>query len=68
MKEKSYNQSDYMALQLMEIENFRFSLSQQSQKDISFHEAALLWVSQGYADEFKDDYIMMRDFIEPAIA
>lgn len=68
MKAKSYNQSDYMALQLMEIENFRFSLSQQSKKDISFQEASLLWVWQGYAEEFKDDYVIMRDFIEPAIA
>ena len=68
MKESEYRQSDYMALQLMEIENFRVCLSHQSQKSISFNEAALLWVSQGYADEFKADYSTIRDQIEPAIA
>ncbi|MFQ5752290.1 MAG: hypothetical protein ACE5HI_09860 [bacterium] len=68
MNDKKFKQSDYMSLQLMEIESFRMSLSQQSQEHISFHEAVMLWIAQGYAEEFKAEYFIKRDKIEPAIA
>lgn len=68
MKEKKFNQSDYMALQLMEIESFRRHLAQQSQEPITFQEAVMLWVSEGFAEEFKSEFPLKRDEIEPALA
>ena len=66
-KEKS-KQSDYMALQLMEIESFRRSLSYESVEPITFQEAVMLWVSEGLADEFKSAYPLKRGQVEPALA
>ncbi len=68
MEQKNFKQSDYMSLQLMEIESFRVSLSQQSKEHISFYEAVMLWVAQGYAEEFQAGYPLKREIIEPAIA
>jgi len=53
MNAKKNNQSDYMSLQLMKIEQLRISLSQQSHDTITFNEAAMLWFSQGHADIFR---------------
>jgi len=68
MHKKKVNQSDYMSLQLMEIENFRMSLSYEGQAIISFQEATMLWFSEGRADKFKADYPMMRETMKPATA
>ena len=62
------NQSDYMALQLMEIESFRRSLSLHSDEQISLQEAIMLWVSEGYAEKFRLGYRVKRNRIEPALA
>ena len=53
MSAKGVNQADYMSLQLMEIEQLRINLSQQSHDKITFNEAAMLWFSQGRADIFR---------------
>jgi len=68
MTTDEFKQSDYMALQLMEIEDFRLVLSRQSDGTISFQEAIMLWISEGYADEFRDDYLSIRAEREPAVA
>lgn len=68
MNEEKFKQSDYMALQLMEIESFRRSLSHDSVEPITFQEAVMLWVSGGLADEFKSEYPVRRDRVEPALA
>lgn len=68
MKNNNFKQSDYMALQLMEIESFRMSLSQQSHEQVSFSEAIMLWIAQGYAEQFKAGYPVKRNQIEPALA
>jgi len=68
MTPDEFKQSDYMALQLMEIEDFRLILSRQSDGKISFQEAVMLWISEGYADEFRDDYLSIRAEREPAFA
>lgn len=65
---KQFKQSDYMSLQLMEIENFRQFLSDQSDEKITFQEAIMLWISQGYADEFKSEYQARGSNVEPALA
>jgi len=57
-----------MSLQLMEIENFRLSLSQYEHKNISFRDAMYLWYSHGYADSFKNEYKKKKIKEEPAIA
>ena len=61
-------QSDLMAMQLMEIENFRISVSQQNKKNITFQEAIMLWISEGYADNFKEIFHSKKDLFEPAMA
>jgi hypothetical protein len=61
-------QADLMAMQLMEIENFRISVSQQNNKNITFQEAVMLWISEGYADNFKEIFKVKRDLFEPATA
>lgn len=53
MNAKRVNQADFMSLQLMEIEQLRINLSQQSHDKITFNEAAMLWFSQGRADVFR---------------
>ncbi len=53
MNAKRVTQSDYMSLQLMEIEQLRINLSQKSLDKITFNEAAMLWFSQGRADIFR---------------
>ena len=68
MNKEKFKQSEYMALQLMEIESFRRSLSHESAEPITFQEAVMLWVSGGLADEFKSEYPLKRDQIEPALA
>jgi len=68
MTEKKPFQSDYMSLQLMEIENFRMSLSQQDHKSISFQDAMYLWFSHGYGDSFKSDYKKRKVNNSPALA
>ncbi len=68
MKAKRSNQSDYMSLQLMEIERFRMTVSQQNQEKITFQEAVMLWITEGYAEEFRTEYLLKRDEIEPALA
>jgi len=65
---KEFKQSDYMSLQLMEIENFRKFLSDQSDENITFQEAIMLWIAQGYADEFKSEYQARGSTVEPALA
>ncbi|MFQ5636997.1 MAG: hypothetical protein ACE5IR_03280 [bacterium] len=68
MKDKEFRQSDYMSSQLMEIESFRISLTQQGQEAVTFQDAALLWVAQGYADEFRSQYMLKKYEFEPAYA
>lgn len=68
MKAKRSNQSDYMSLQLMEIERFRMTVSQQNREKITFQEAVMLWITEGYAEEFRTEYLLKRDEIEPALA
>lgn len=68
MESKKFKQADYMALQLMEIENFRQTLSHQSHEPITFQEAVMLWVSEGFADEFKSEFSVKRGQVEPAFA
>jgi len=68
MKAKKFNQSDYMSLQLMEIEKFRMTVAQQSREKITFQEAVMLWITEGYAEEFRTEYLFKRDEIEPALA
>lgn len=68
MRDKTYHQSDYMALQLMEIEKFRMTLTQRGQEQVSFQEAAMLWITEGYAEAFKSTYNLAKDKIEPALA
>ncbi|MFQ5649986.1 MAG: hypothetical protein ACE5IY_08595 [bacterium] len=68
MRDKHFNQSDYMSLQLMEIETFRLTISQQSRESVSFQEAAMLWISEGHADEFRSGYFKRRAENEPASA
>ena len=68
MNANEYKQSDFMTLQLMEIESFRKLLSQQSDESITIQEAFILWISGGYADEFKSEYPFIRNEVEPAIA
>ena len=66
MTERKFQQSDYMSLQLMEIEHFRMSLSQQGEERVSFQDAAVLWIAQGHADEFRTQYRSKE--AEPALA
>ncbi len=68
MKAKRSNQSDYMSLQLMEIEKFRMTVAQQNREKITFQEAVMLWITEGYAEEFRAEYLLKRDEIEPALA
>ena len=62
------DQSEYMALQLMEIEEFRLSLSRRGGEKISFQEATMLWISNGCAEEFREGYSLIRSHKEPASA
>ncbi len=66
--QRKHRQSDFMSLQLMEIENFRMTLSRQSEENVSFQDAILLWISQGYADEFRLQYRESKGKGEPAQA
>ena len=68
MNAKRIKQSDYMSMQLMEIEHFRLSLARQSHEKITFQEAVMLWFSEGYADKFNDGFFKKTNKIEPAIA
>lgn len=68
MNHREFKQSDFMSLQLMEIESFRKTLSHQSQENVSFQDAALLWIAQGYADEFRSQFMLGKTEIEPAAA
>ncbi len=56
MSEKKSKQSDFMSLQLMEIESFRATLAHQNQVQVSFQEAAMIWFAEGYAEEFRIRY------------
>jgi len=67
MNKEKFKQSEYMTLQLMEIESFRRSLSHESIEPITFQEAVMLWVSGGLADEFKSEYPIKRNQVEPAL-
>lgn len=68
MREKKHSQSDFMSLQLMEIESFRATLSRQNQVSVSFQEAAMIWFSEGYAEEFKSHYSTKLNQNQPALA
>ncbi|NIR47892.1 hypothetical protein GWO43_05515 [candidate division KSB1 bacterium] len=68
MGERKFKQSDYMSLQLMEIESFRMALSHQSEENVSFQDAVVLWIAQGYADEFRTQYMKNKGEAEPATA
>lgn len=68
MKEKKFYQSDYMSLQLMEIEKFRLTLSQRSQEPVTFQDAVMLWITEGLAEEFRSEYLWKRENVEPALA
>lgn len=68
MRKKKFSQSDFMSLQLMEIEKFRMTLSQRSQEPITFQEAVLLWITEGYAEEFRTEYFLNNNKIEPDLA
>lgn len=68
MKNRNFNQSEYMSLQLMEIENFRKALMYKSDEKITLQEAMVLWISGGYADEFKSRYFLNKNNSEPAKA
>lgn len=68
MKQRPVQQSDYMTLQLMEIERLRVSLSQANEKPITFQEAVMLWITEGYAEAFRSQYSMARKTVEPALA
>jgi hypothetical protein len=67
-KETKTGQADLMAMQLMEIENFRITVSQQNDKNVTFQEAIMLWISQGYADNFNKIFELKKDSFEPAMA
>jgi hypothetical protein len=60
-------QADLMVMQLMEIENFRLSVSQQNDKNLTFQEAVMLWISEGYADNFKEIFQSKKNYFEPAM-
>ncbi len=68
MQKKRFRQSDFMALQLMEIENFRAILARQSEENVSFQDAVLLWIAQGHAEDFRSEYARKRALTEPAQA
>jgi hypothetical protein len=68
MKEKKIDQSEFMSMQLMEIEDFRLILSQKAQENITFQEAIMLWISKGYADNFNEEFKFKKDKKEPALA
>ena len=68
MNGKQHSQAEYISLQLMEIESFRLSLSYQSEEVVSFNEAAMLWISEGYADRFRAGYESKREQLAPAQA
>ncbi len=68
MREKKHNQSDFMSLQLMEIESFRATLSRQNQVSVSFQEAAMIWFAEGYAEDFKSHYSRKLNEGQPALA
>ena len=68
IKASKTGQSDLMAMQLMEIEHFRISVSQRNNKNITFQEATMLWISEGYADNFKEIFNSRKDSFEPAMA
>lgn len=68
MERRKFKQSDYMSIQLMEIERFRMTLAQNSHAPISFQEAVMLWITEGYAEEFKSNFSLLKDQFQPALA
>ena len=68
INEHTTGQADLMAMQLMEIENFRISVSHENNRNITFQEAIMLWISEGYADNFKEIFQLKKDQFEPAMA
>lgn len=68
MKTKQFQQSDYMSLQLMEIEKFRMILSKQTSQPVSFQEAVMLWITEGYAEAFRSQYFSTHNNVKPASA
>ncbi len=68
MNDRAFKQSDFMAAQLMEIENFRKVIAEQNREKITFREAIMLWIAEGYADEFKAEYLLNQREFEPALA
>lgn len=68
MTEKKTFQSNYVSLQLMEIENFRRTISEREHKDVSFQDAMILWLSHGYAEAFRNEYDKKKIKQQPALA
>lgn len=68
MKDKKHSQSDFMSLQLMEIESFRATLASQNHAKVSFQEAAMIWFAEGYAEEFKSHFFQKISQHQPALA
>lgn len=68
MKERKMPQSEYMSLQLMEIENFRLSLCNRGHEKITLQEAIMLWISEGHADTFRQEFNLTKSRPEPATA
>jgi len=68
VKELKTGQADLMAMQLMEIEHFRITVSQKNDRNVTFQEAIMLWISQGYADNFIKIFELKKDSFEPAMA
>jgi hypothetical protein len=57
MKQNDIDMSEYMSLQIMEIENFRESLALHNHKSVSFDEAVAIWINEGFAEEYRSNYV-----------
>ncbi len=61
MKQRKFNLSDYMSLQIIEIEHFCKDLSIQNRKKISFEEATMIWIHEGFAEKFRSQYSLLLE-------
>lgn len=56
MNLKKFVQSEYMAVQIREIEKYRTKLQNKHNEIITFQTAVEFWVSEGLAERFEKDY------------
>lgn len=56
MNNEKLIQSDFMTVQVAEIMKFRKRLQSKSNEIITFQDAVMIWISQGLAEKFRDDY------------